>query len=394
MGPLHPPARPDLRHLHFTQSLEPLQGGGLGVSAVALHGRFLAAELDSTLCATYGAAPQINRDRILEFPRLKPGAAYYAPELKRRARQLVAKADVIHGHGLYVGTNLILGGEARRQGKPLVYHAHGFFEPWILHRSRWKKQLAHWLFENANFRQVKLWRALTTKEAGQIQAQGIKTPVVVIPNGLNVEDYPRPERLDTAIPTPWIPSLAKKNRRLLFLSRLHPKKGLDLLLTAWTGLGNVRKDWELVIAGPDENGHLNILKNLAEKLGLQENLHFTGPVTGQVKTALLHSADVFVLPSYSEGFPMSLLEAMACGVPVVATRACNFPDVTVHQAGWECEATSPSVLGALKTSLLENDSARQQRGEHGRRLVLENYAWPGIVARLVEACDAHCRPSA
>ena len=107
--------------------------------------------------------------------------------------------------GFYVGTNLILGGEARRQGKPLVYHAHGFFEPWILNRSRWKKQLAHWLFENANFRQVKLWRALTSKEASQIRAQGIKAPVVIVPNGLDLDDYSRPKREQVSIQTPWIP---------------------------------------------------------------------------------------------------------------------------------------------------------------------------------------------
>ena len=169
--------RTGLRHLHFTQSLEPLQGGGLGVSAVALHQNFLAAGLDSTLCATHGATPQFNGGRIFEFARMKPGAIYYAPELKRRARQLAADADVVHGHGLYVGTNFILGDEARRQGKSLVYHVHGFFEPWILNRSRWKKQLAHWLFEDANFRQVKLWRALTSKEASQIRAYGIQAPV-------------------------------------------------------------------------------------------------------------------------------------------------------------------------------------------------------------------------
>ncbi len=93
MASPRPLSRPDFRHLHFTQSLEPLQGGGLGVSAVALHGKFLAAGLNSTLCATYGATPQINRGRILEFSRRKPDAAYYAPELKRRARQLVAESN-------------------------------------------------------------------------------------------------------------------------------------------------------------------------------------------------------------------------------------------------------------------------------------------------------------
>jgi glycosyltransferase involved in cell wall biosynthesis len=231
---------------------------------------------------------------------------------------------------------------------------------------------------------------LTSKEASQIRAQGIKAPVVVVPNGLDVDDFSRPERLDVSIQTPWISGLAKKRRRVLFLGRIHPKKGLDLLLSAWAGLGGLQKNWELVIAGPDEKGHLNEIKKLAGGLGLEDSIHFTGPVTGEVKNALLYSADLFVLPSYSEGFPMSLLEAMACGVPVVATRACNFPDVSTQQAGWECEATVPSVLEVLKHSLSESDLALRQRGENGRRLVQERYTWPAVVANLVQACNACC----
>ena len=138
-----------MRHLHFTQSLEPLQGGGLGSSTLALHRQFLANGVESMVCSTYGKAPQRLADGILEFRRIKPGFLYYSPELGRRARELVVGADILHGHGLYVGTNYVFGKEARRQGKPLVYHIHGFFEPWILSRSRWKKRLAHWLFEDA-----------------------------------------------------------------------------------------------------------------------------------------------------------------------------------------------------------------------------------------------------
>ena len=379
-----------MRHLHFTQSLEPLQGGGLGSSTLALHRQFLANGVESMVCSTYGKAPQRLADGILEFRRIKPGFLYYSPELGRRARELVVGADILHGHGLYVGTNYVFGKEARRQGKPLVYHIHGFFEPWILSRSRWKKRLAHWLFEDANFRYANLCRALTAKEADQIRACGIKAPVVIAPNGLNLEDYPRPEKMDEPIETPLIPCLTKTKRRLLFLGRIHPKKGLDLLLHSWAGLRQVHKDWELIIAGPDENGYLNEIRELAQALGILEKVRFTGPVAGPAKNALLYSADLFVLSSYSEGFPMSLLEAMACEVPVVATRACNFPDITASQAGGECECTTESIISTLKNALLDDDLARKQRGQNGRRLVKEHYAWPTILSTLLQACATHC----
>ncbi|HEX3624663.1 MAG TPA: glycosyltransferase [Verrucomicrobiae bacterium] len=380
-----------MRHLHFTQSLEPLQGGGLGTSTVALHGRFLAAGIDSRLCSTYGQAPQMTSEGILEFRRSKPGVLYYSSELSNRVRGLAAETDILHGHGLYVGTNYLFGREARRQGKPLVYHVHGFFEPWILNRSRWKKKLAHWLFEDANFRCVKLWRALTPREAEQIRACGITAPIVVAPNGLNLENFPAPAKKDAPIETPFVPRLAKAGRRALFLGRIHPKKGLDLLLSSWAALNGAGDGWELVIAGPDENGYLDEIKATARALNLLDRIQFTGPVTGQTKIALLHSADLFVLPSYSEGFSMSLLEAMACKVPVVATQSCNFPDVTVRQAGWECDCTRESVYGTLNEALREDDSARQQRGLNGYRLVAERYAWPAIVSTILEACSACCQ---
>lgn len=378
-----------MRHLHFTQSLEPLEGGGLATSAVALHRQFMAAGVDSVLASTYGQNPQRPAEATAEFARLGPAPLYFAPGMARDARQLVRESNVIHGHGLYVGPNFLFGREARRQDKPLVYHVHGFFEPWILNRSRWKKRLAHRFFEDANFRQVRLWRALTTKEAGQIRACGLTQPIVVVPNGIDAGAFPKPAAPDAPIQTPWVAGLGKTARRLLFLGRIHPKKGLDLLLPAWASLRE-RQDWQVVVAGPDEQNYLTIIRELARKLGLEQQIIFTGPVTGPVKNALLHSADLLVLPSYSEGFPVSILEAMACGLPVLATRASNFPDITSEEAGWECEADLDSLRGVLGQALAASDQERRQRGANGRRLVARRYHWPDIVAELLAACAVHC----
>lgn len=379
-----------MRHLHFTQSLEPLYGGGLGTSAVALHQQMRAGGMSSILCATHGGTPQQPVEGAREFLRLKPDPLYFSPALRRHAPQLVQKADVLHGHGLYVGTNYIFGREARRQKKPLVYHVHGMFEPYILQRSRWKKQLVHWLFEHENFRQVRLWRALTSKEADQIRAGGIRQPIVVAPNGLNLADFVKPPGLPAAIDTPLVRNLHKTVPRVLFLGRIHPKKGLDLLLPAWARLRNLTKDWQLVIAGPDEQGYLAKIQELARSLAVSDQVVFTGSVTGEAKLRLLHSADLFVLPSYSEGFSMSLLEAMAGGRPVIATRACNFPGISSAQAGWECEPVVDSLTEALRIALRSSESERQERGQNGHRLVATQYAWPAIINLLKEACAKHC----
>jgi len=350
----------------------------------------LSLRVESTLCATHGGSAQNAADHTYEFPRIKPGFLYYSPQLRRNGKELVSATDVLHGHGLYVGTNYVFGTEARRQHKPMIYHVQGMFEPYILRRSRWKKRLVHWLFEDANFRQVKLWRALTPKEADQIRSRGITAPIVVAPNGLNPAEYSRPPRPQAPIRTPLVPELPERGPRLLFLSRIHPKKGLDLLLPAWARVSQNYKDWELVIAGPDEQGYLAVVRRLAERLGLAKTVVFTGTVTGQSKTELFYSADVFVLPSYSEGLPVSLLEAMACEVPVVATKECNCPDIAPAGAGWLCEPRVESLVESLSTALGTTDSERSQRGANGKRLVENSYSWPKIASEILRACEAHC----
>lgn len=379
-----------MRHLHFTQSLEPLNGGGLGTSAIALHRQMRLRGLNSVLCSTFKDTPQYPGGNVYEFRRVPPGVAYFSPALQHQASDFVREADVIHGHGLYVGTNFILGRAARKQQKPLVYHVHGMFEPYILKRSQWKKRLVHWLFEDDNFRKVQLWRALTGKEADQIRAYGIRQPVVVTPNGINIDDFPRPSDPTAPIETPLVPRLVKNVRRVLFLGRIHPKKGLDLLLSAWAKLRTSTQDWQLVIAGPDEQGHLAKVQELSRCLGLQDQIIFTGPVTGQPKLNLLYSADLFILPSYSEGFSMSILEAMACEVPVIATHACNFPDVSASQAGWECEATADALTVSLRFALEASQLERKERGFLGRRLVETRYTWTTIVEELKNACATYC----
>jgi glycosyltransferase involved in cell wall biosynthesis len=379
-----------MKHLHFTQSLEPLHGGGLGASATALHRQMLALGVDSVLCATCGGAPRQTESATFEFRRLKPGFLYYSPAMHRQAGHLVEESHVLHGHGLYVGTNYIFGRAARRQDKSLVYHVHGMFEPYILRRSRWKKRLVHQLFEDANFSHVRLWRALTPAEADQIRACGNKAVIVVAPNGLNLGEYPRPGDGAAVIETPLVRNLVKTKKRVLFLGRIHPKKGLDLLVPAWSRLEAQRKDWELVIAGPDELSYRSQVQKLAGSLGIEREVLFTGTVTGSAKIALLYSSDLFVLPSYSEGLPVSLLEAMACEVPVVATYACNCLDLYPAGAGWGCDPTVDSVTEALKTAMQASESERRQRGGLGRQLVQRAYSWDLITKTILQACAAHC----
>ncbi len=362
----------------------------MGLSTAALHRQLLSLGVPSTLCATYGQSPQRPAEYTHEFRRRGPGYLYYSPELDRKAKDLVARVEVIHGHGFYVGTNYVFGREARRQGKPLIYHVHGFFEPWILARSRWKKGPVHLLFEDANFKHVRLWRALTNKEADQIRARGIQAPIVVAPVGIELKDFEIPHQEGEAIVTPLVPKLIKAGRRAVFISRVHPKKGLDLLVPAWAALGAAAKDWELIIAGPDEAGYAQTVASLVRSADLEKAVRIVGKVSPEAKVKLLKSADLFVLPSYSEGFSSAILEAMAVSAPVIATRCCNFSELFQEGGGWECEANPQSLVGALRAGLGASDEERKQRGRVGRALLERHYTWAEICRGLVEACEKYC----
>lgn len=378
-----------MRHLHFTQSLEPLQGGGLGRAALDLHLQLLQNGLVSRLVTT--RSPDFDRawPETFQYPRLGPGKTYFAKGLGRAAHSMISEVDVVHGHGFYVYPNWAVGSRAVSRRKALVYHPQGMFEPWILRRSRLKKKLVSILFENRNMARCRLWRALTSREAAQIREQGFAAPIVVAPNGVRLEDF------DAETPSGvangfHLPSRALEKRRIVFMARLHPKKGLDLLVPAWARLKKLHADWELIIAGPDEDGYRATVESLVRSLDLGSCVSFVGSVSGPSKNQLLKSADLFILPSYSEGFPVAVLEAMACRVPVIGTEGCNFSELQSEGGGWLCAATVDSVHQALEEALQCSDAERKQRGQTARRLIEKRYAWPRIAAAIREACDSHC----
>lgn len=370
-----------MRHLHFVQSTEALEGGGLGSATLALNAALNAAGRSSVVATTWRrhlpAAPTIAAKRI------GPNRVFWAPSLLASSIDLVRRSAFIHGHGFYVATNWIFGREARRQQKPLVYHAHGIFEPWILARSQWKKRIAHLLFEDANFRYACLWRALTGKEADQIRARGIRAPIVVAPNGIDLDVFTDVPILRRRLAN------TKGSRSLLFLARLHPKKGLDLLLNAWAAISpSLREGWVINIAGPDELNHRGEIEALAASLDLSGQLNFTGTVRGHEKLSCLAEADAFVLPSRSEGFSVAILEAMACRLPVLATNACNFQELATDGGGW---CVNPSVDGikvGLESLLRASGVELMQRGAAARSLVESRYTWAKIAEDIDQACNS------
>jgi glycosyltransferase involved in cell wall biosynthesis len=216
-------------------------------------------------------------------------------------------------------------------------------------------------------------------ETDVLRGLGLPAPIREIPWGVDIPSagsLPARERL-----TAWFPALVDRPF-LLFLSRLHPKKGIDLLIPSFAALAQELPDWLLVLAGPDEGGYRAQLERMVADRGLEQRILFTGLVTGEAKATLLTHADCFVLPSYSEGFPVVVAEALGYGRPVVVTTSCHLPEVAEGEAGLVVLAE----VGALATALREmmRDSAfRAKCSQNALEVTKRHFTWNAVAQQTL-----------
>ncbi len=290
--------------------------------------------------------------------------------------------DILHVHGIWLYPSIVC--PAAKQGirSPCVVSPRGMLDPWALRNSAWKKKLAGWVYENRNLRSAACIHALCESEYESIRAYGLRNPVAIIPNGIDLPpDGPN-------LPPPWTDKITSGRRVMLFLGRIHPKKGLPNLIEAWARLQAENKaladEWALVVAGWSQGGHEDELKKVLSRRGLGQDVVFLGPAFDDVKRACLQNADAFILPSFSEGLPMSVLEAWSYGLPIVMTGECNLPEGFAADAAIEIRPQVDSIADGLERLLSLPDAERRQMGSNGRDFVASKFAWPKIAAQMLE----------
>jgi poly(glycerol-phosphate) alpha-glucosyltransferase len=271
-------------------------------------------------------------------------------------------------------------------------------EPWTLSRSKWIKRAAALCYENRMLRSAASLQANTEKEAADFRAYGLRNPICLIPNGVALPEVSSSEPLRQRSGGP---------RVLLFLGRLHPKKGLVNALRAWAEVmgeearGTGREAWQFVIAGWDQGGHGDELKALCRELGLDYSdnpsgnsdsaspapVIFNGPAFGKEKDALMRKAEAFILPSFSEGLPMAVLEAWAYGIPVLMTDHCNLPEGFTAGAAIRIGTEVPGIAGGLRELFQGSPGDLEAMGGAGRTLVEEQFTWPKVAAQMKEVYE-------
>ena len=278
--------------------------------------------------------------------------------------------QLIHGHGIWLPVNHWTARAARRQGVPLIIQPRGMLEPWALSHNAWKKQLAMLLYQRRDLQTARLFVATAESEYESIRQTETRQPVAVIPNGVDFPAEPAVRPLhDAATP-----------RTVLFLSRMHPKKGLLNLLQAWSRVKPL--GWRLRLAGPDEGGHLADVKALAQRLGINESLELVGEVDGPAKNRIYAEADLFVLPTFSENFGVVVAEALAHGLPVITTRGAPWESLKTHRCGWWVDVGVEPLVDALRQAMALSDEERRAMGARGRDYV-QRYNWDDIAQQMM-----------
>jgi glycosyltransferase involved in cell wall biosynthesis len=288
--------------------------------------------------------------------------------------------DVVHSHSLWMLPNHYASAAAHRRSKPVVFTAHGVLEPWALARSWWKKRPVAWWWQNRDLKRAACIHVNSAAEVAGIRAYGLTNPIAIVPNGVDLAAFdPMPNKSEFF--GRW-PQLAGK-KIMLFLSRLHPKKGLDHLVRAWKNVAADHPDWHLLIAGRD-NGAEAKTRAAITSLELEQSVTLTGVLEGREKLAALAAADAFVLPSFSEGFSMAILEAMGAGLPVLLTPGCNFTEAVKAHAAVEIAPNATDTERGLRELMSMRDDDRRSMGQRGRQLVEQRYTWESVAKQMME----------
>lgn len=281
------------------------------------------------------------------------------------AGEVVAGADVLHLHGVWELSNAQLAAIARRLGKPFVLSVRGMLDDWCMAQRGVKKRI-HLAMVGRRMLESAAFVHLTAQaEFDQARKWFPNGRGEVIPNLLDLEPYkrlPGPEPARRAFP-----NLASRRPALLFLSRLHYKKGVELLLDAAAALGEVA----VLIAGAGEDAYVAGLRERAARLGLGERAVFLGHVGGELKLSLYQACDLFVLPTSQENFGFVFFEALACGTPVVTTKGVDtWPELEASGGARIVDASAVAVGGAVR-ALLADRGALPAMGARGRAWVLD-----------------------
>lgn len=349
---------------NYTKALKKL---GVDVTVVGIDDEFSAEDR-----AEYGDVPVIAYTTV-NLPLLSTFGM--SRDLSKILEQI--QPEIIHLQGLWMYHSwAALKYKSKHPEVKILIEPHGMLDAWALQNSKWKKKIVGHLFEYANLKNASCIHALCESEKESILSLGLNNNVVIIPNGISIPQYlNHPQKKDT------------DKKVLLYIGRIHPKKGLELLIEAFNlakqQSPSLLNEWKCRIAGWDQNNYQEYLESKVVQYQLEDSIKFTGPVFNEVKTQELNNADVFILPSFSEGLPMSILEAWSYRLPVIMTDFCNLPEGFEYNAAIKIDTNPQSILDALIKMSGYSKANLIEMGLNAQNLVNSKFTWDSIAKKTL-----------
>ena len=251
--------------------------------------------------------------------------------------------------------------EARKQGIPYIVTPRGMLEPWSLSQKKWKKKLAWWIYQRNDVQKAACVFTTAKMEANHVSELGITTFKSVIPNGIETDAYPCKTSIDVV------------KKQVLFLSRVHVKKGIELLFEVWKLIHPDYADWQLLVIGNGEAEYIHSLENRVETLGLKDSVKILPPVFGDAKIKVYQESALFCLPSYSENFGMVIAEAMSCGTPVITTTNCPWNILNDTKTGWCIDLSVENIESTLREALAMSPVDLYEMGQKASKMIYDNF---------------------
>lgn len=282
------------------------------------------------------------------------------------------KPDVVHVNCCWTPDCAFAQKWAQQLGFRVVLTPHGMLEPWILKRHYWTRKVpALLLYQKRAVVNVDCLHATAESEKENLLKLGYNDKIAVIANGINVDSI--------VLKSSW-----KQKKEILFLSRVHVKKGINFLIKAVARLKNELQGYTVNIAGEGDDGYISELKSLVLELGVADIVKFVGGVYGNEKWQLFKHADVFILPTHSENFGIVVAESLACGTPVITTKGTPWQDLENYHCGCWTEVGINATVEALQKFIALSDEELETMGHNGRKLVEDKYSAKKMAEDMVE----------
>tara|TARA_Y100001949_G_scaffold16770_1_gene12018 strand:- start:1535 stop:2752 length:1218 start_codon:yes stop_codon:yes gene_type:complete len=294
----------------------------------------------------------------------------YCPSAAKEAKKIIKKYDLVYIINWYYHLGMVFSKIAHEYKVPFIVGPMASLQAYARKMKKKQKWVADKMYTNEMLKNADGFHCVGNQEKESLLKLGVNSDKInIVNNGINLKNYQTKEKTQILEKNGI---KLKDNPYLLNIGRIDPKKGIDLLLLVFSQLNKKYKNLMLVIVGTGPEDYVKEMTDLAVKLGIWDHVKFTGYVTEEEKTELLNSAKLFVVTSYSDVHTTTAIEAMAVGIPVVITKASDFPEIDLYEAGFTVESSQESIYNAI-VKLLDNEEKIQVFSKNAKKLVNDKF---------------------